>query len=182
MLYATFSLSFPLLDVEWGDAQPWSTRRPGLEFQPLPDGPTPSDTAPARLRQMKQIHRRFSFYQVSFRGRTEHRLLPRPPYRYAAPDTGLVDGVIFASSAHGTNPSILLLIELRQNEGDAPAWHYGLQHLGNADVHALLDGEEVWSVTDRGWRAAPTGGDTWQIIWASTPVPEELIDDETSLD
>lgn len=176
-LYEMYSLSSRLIEVEFDEAPSWSSREPGLEFEPLPEGPRPSDNEAVRLAQMKQIHRQFSFYQVSFRGRTEHRHLPRPLYRYADLDSGLQDAALFVSSSAGTCPDIICLIELRHAEGEASAWHYAFQHSANADAHALLGGKEVWKVTGRGWRAAPTGGDTWQMYWASTPVDPSLLDD-----
>lgn len=176
-LYNFFSLSPDRIAASWSDGPAWSSRIPGVQMQPLTNGPVPSEKKAVRLSQMKQIHRGFSIYQVSFRGRTEHRHLPRPLYRYGDDGSEIQDGAIFASAAHGTNPCVVCLVELRRTDEAGPQWYYGFQHLGNADAHATLDGKEVWKVTGRGWGPAPAGGDDWRMFWGADPVRATLVED-----
>jgi len=62
--------------------------------QPVPNAPAPADTAAARLRQLRQLARRFSAYERRplrkdrERSRTELRLLPQPIHRYACESAG----------------------------------------------------------------------------------------------
>lgn len=155
-LYCLASLCDDLIEVRWPGYPDWSSTQPGVEMRPLPEGPRPASSETARVRQMKEIVRRFTATRAE-RGealniREENRLLAQSIHRYRDPDSGLVDGAIFAFIANGTNPDFLLLIELR---GAAPAqatWHYGPARMTTGELHLRLDGQEVWSVP---WQFAP---------------------------
>jgi len=74
----------------------------------------------------------------------EMRRLPSPIHRYADEGAGIVDGIIFALTTNGTNPDILIVIELRSANGSPPEWMYGIVNMTAADVHLRFDDTEVW--------------------------------------
>jgi tetratricopeptide (TPR) repeat protein len=167
------SLSPGLFTAECESHWKWSPQKPGVVFQPLPDGPAPAENEAGRLRQMRELLRRFS---ASGRWGGEEQLaaLPDPVYRYADPQAGLMDGAVFIF-ARGSNPESLLLIELGSQNGAAPAWRYALAPLGVAELWVTLDGREVWR------RAGNYGGAQDEYWWVSVPyAPPQPIGTEDS--
>jgi hypothetical protein len=145
-LYGIVSLSPDLIRVEGDEAWNWSSSRPGLDLRDIPRSPNPVESEALRLSQMREIARRFEAHEEAglARGRLQLRLLPKPVYRYADPASGLRDGAIFGF-AYGTNPDLLLVVELRQQGDSGPKWRYGLARLGGGETIVSLDGQEVWS-------------------------------------
>jgi hypothetical protein len=111
--HVVHSLSVGLVTAEIGSGRWWSPRRAGIELEPLPGAPAPATKKVARLRQMKELARRFSAHQYwdPNHQRSELRLLPQPIHRYEDPGAGLLDGAVF-TFVHGTDTEIILLIEL----------------------------------------------------------------------
>jgi len=141
-----------------------STFKAGFELQRIPRGPMPEKTAPARLRQMKELIGRFAA-TIHSKHRDnaqlvpeELRLLPSPVYRYADDKQDIRDGVIFALTTNGTNPAVMIVIELRLGEGDSPEWKYGIVNMTADEVHLRLDEVEVWVAL----RGAPR--ETWNFF------------------
>lgn len=125
----------------------WSPRRTQVEFRPLPETPAPAGRSSLRERQAKLLARRFDAHEFwnPNNSRFELRLLERPLYTYRDPQSGILDGVLFAL-VHGTNAEILLFIEAVAEQQGEPRWMYALARVGSAEMHANLDGEEVWQV------------------------------------
>ena len=116
----------------------WDATGTDTTMSPLPDAPKPAATPNARLSQMRRIARRFAVREELDDGQViECRLLAQPIDRYAAPDTGIVDGALFAF-ANGTNPEVALVVEC-----DEEGWSYGFVRMSSAAATALLDGAEV---------------------------------------
>jgi hypothetical protein len=116
------SLSSGLVAAEREDGWRWSPRQPGIALKPFSQSPTPATTKPARLRQMKELARRFVAREVLENGqRFELRLLIQPVHRYAHPESGLIDGAIFIL-ARGTDPEVALLIELMAKDTSPRTW------------------------------------------------------------
>ena len=154
------------LAVVGPNARAWEPSTPGAGPRPFPKAPAPAETAAARSRQLGELARRFrasEFFRPPDGNQTnryELRLLPRPALRYADPGAGLVDGGLFFF-VFGTNPEIALLIEARR-DGRAPAaWTYGLARIAGAELHAELDGAEVW---DQPVQFSPTARDPYFVI------------------
>lgn len=129
----------------------WATDRVETPAKPLTPAPAPADDAVRRLRQMKEIARRFRAYEFwSGQGTDEHaqgeryelRLLPQPIHRYSDPASGIVDGAIFLFS-YGTNPEIALVVEARRDGKGAPSWSYSLGRIAAARLLVRLDDREV---------------------------------------
>lgn len=99
----------------------------------------------ARLRQLKDLSRRFTAHEFwdPDNSRFELRLLVKPVHRYSDPAGKIQDGAVFAF-ANGTNPEVLVLIEAVGDDLKNARWQYSLARLGSAELHVALDGQEVW--------------------------------------
>jgi hypothetical protein len=168
--YCMTSLSEDLLEVQWADGQRWSAREPAFELHALADGPAAAESEFRRLLQMKSTARRFSATEFEpTPKREELRLLTRPIYRYSDPESGLQDGAIFGFAASGTNPNLLLGIELHGESLSDSAWKFGLARMTLAQLAVRLDEKEVWSaryVTPPPPRV-PAKFDTWLFFFES---------------
>lgn len=125
----------------------WQPTEKQNEFVPLADGPPPAEKETARLRQIKEFARRFTAHEFwdPENSRFELRLLVQPVHRYRDAAAEIQDGALFVL-AHGTNPEALLLIEAVGPTVEESRWQFGLVRTSNAELHAELDGKEVWMV------------------------------------
>jgi hypothetical protein len=143
------SVSSGPISAPFADGKSWSAKSPDLSPQALPDAAPPSDNAERRLRQMRDLARRFTAYRrYGEFGRTELRLLTRPIYRYKSEGDGIGDGAIFCL-VKDSNPHILLFLESFSDAGD-PHWRYWPVRHADAECHLLLDGSEVWQAEEGG--------------------------------
>ena len=110
-LYCFTSLSSDLLRADWPDAVAFAAKKPGITWQPLDDKPAPSRAA--RLLQMRELARRFSaeMFKDKENDRTQMRMLTQPLYR-CEESAEVLDGAIFGFTGTGTNPDLLLLLDL----------------------------------------------------------------------
>ena len=123
----------------------WAPAKGGLEFREIPDAPAPAKTEAERLRQMRDLLKRFSareFYDIT--AQVALRLLSHPIDRYADAASGLVDGAIFIY-ANGTNPEVLLVIEARRPGTGSPSWSYAAAPLTRAEPTLRLGRQDVWT-------------------------------------
>jgi hypothetical protein len=141
-------------DVQYGDAPPprpdgklrWAPAKGGLAFREVPDALAPATTAAERLRQMREMLRRFSareYYNVKSQDYVL-RLISHPIDRYADQASGLLDGAIFAY-ANGTNPEAFLVIEARRKDEGPVTWLYAAAPLTRAAPTLELDKKAVWT-------------------------------------
>lgn len=123
----------------------WTPKQPAISPQPVPKIETLAAKESLRLRQMKEIAGRFTAHEYwdPNNSRFELRLLVQPVHRYAQPSAKLHDGAVFVF-AHGTNPEILLLIEALGESPETSQWNFSAARLGSAELHLLLDSQEVW--------------------------------------
>jgi hypothetical protein len=119
----------------------------GLARKELTDAPAPADTAAGRLLQMKKLAAEFTGYETDGDGKKlELRLLPTPLFRYPTGKTGVVDGALFAMvSTAGTDPEVLLLIEVREANGKLK-WEYALGRYSDRSLYVQRNEKEVWSL------------------------------------
>ncbi len=142
------SVSDGLVQADWPDGRRWSSKKAGLDVRSLPDAPRPIDSQTGRLVQMRNLARRF-FSTISdpvLGWEENQRLLSRPVHRYSDPDSALLDGAIFAFLTAGTNPDLLLLVELHGKDLSESVWKYGLVRMTNRQLAVRLDEREVWRV------------------------------------
>lgn len=160
------SLSTGLLEGQYPGRRRWLPRKPGIEFQRLTEAPPPAEKAVARLRQMKELSRRFQAHEMGDNNRRfELRLLVQPVHRYADAKTGLLDAAVFLFS-RGSDPEIALLLELcKLTSADSPPhWQYAFAPASSAQLHVSLRGREVWHQPPApGVLGRPT--DPYWIIW-----------------
>jgi hypothetical protein len=122
----------------------WEPQTAGIELKPIPDSPKPASSPAQRLVQMRALARLFSATLTNQRQEvSELRLVPQPLLRYESPPAGVLDGGIF-SFALGTDPEVLLLVEVRGPEAN-PAWHYGFARYHYWQVSTELRGEPMWN-------------------------------------
>ena len=134
----------------------WASSEAGVKFKVFPDAPEPAAKEVSRLRQMKELARRFKAHEMTG-GRFELRLLPRQVHRYRDARSGLVDGAAFIWS-RGSDPEILLMVELAKNDADVMKWQYAFARISNAELHVYLGDKEVWSIPTAGNQPTRTSG------------------------
>lgn len=143
------SLSEGLLNVTWPMQRIYATHNPGVALRPIPGAEDPSDSARSRRAQIKALREQFTArIGVDADGgadSSEARILPKPLFEYTDPKTTMPLGAVFDISATGTNPSALLLIEVRPGEAGKLQWHYGLAKMTTFSVRASVNNVEVWS-------------------------------------
>lgn len=145
--YCLVSLSDGLINAQWPGEREWSSTKPGVELRALPEAPKAASTESGRMRQMREILRRFTATRVDPGNlREENRALAQPIHRYRDPDSRLQDGAIFVFVANGTSPDFFLLLELRGPDVEHGTWNYGMRRTTTGELHLRLDGKEVWSV------------------------------------
>jgi len=162
--YCLTSLSGGLLDATWRDGEKWSSKQAGIAFAILPEGPSPAKSKTARLFQMKQIASRFTaeLFNEGTQQDAKMRVGSRPIHVYADPAQGVEYGAIFGYATYGTNPDVLLSIELHKGESE-PIWKYGLARMTLYKVTVDLDGTQVWQVPFAPWQGPdrPSKFETW---------------------
>jgi len=123
----------------------WKPDKLQIEPAAIADAPPPEAKAAQRLKQAREIARRFTAHEFwdPDNSRFELRLLAQPIYRYSDEKKELQDGAAFVL-AHGTNPEVVLLVEALGKELKDARWHYSLARLGSAEIHVELDSKEVW--------------------------------------
>lgn len=139
------TLSRGTLHATRGDRKVWSPVEPGFAFTAVPRAPPPAKSSAARLTQMRQIARRCEAWELLAKQDFHLRLLPQPLIRYTPEGESILDGAIF-SYAKGTNPEVLLIVELVAGEGVEPHYEYTCARMTARRCWLLMDGEEVWRV------------------------------------
>ncbi len=140
-----FTLTSPeLIQLTGPTERRWTPQSSHFALRDFPDSPDVGDKPAVRLRQMKEISRRFEAHEFwdPNNSRFEMRLLVQPVHRYQDESIKLTDGAVFVL-AHGTNPEVLIQIEAHADE-QPPHWRYSLVRLGSAELHVSIDGKEVW--------------------------------------
>jgi len=134
------------IEITADGARKWQPAETQVAFAPVAGASAPDAKEPGRLRQIKEIARRFTAHEFwdPDNSRFELRLLVQPVHRYRDSDAEIQDGALFVL-AHGTNPEALLLIEVVRPTIEKSRWQYGLVRTSNAEIHVELDGKEVWT-------------------------------------
>jgi hypothetical protein len=169
-LYASWSLEFVAVSTGRVKADNhggvrWTPRKGGVEFHEIPQAPAPAAGEPERLRQMRELTKRFSAREYWIGGNGQHyalRLLPHPIDRYSDPPSGVVDGALFVY-ANGTNPESLLLIEARRRGNDPPKWSFAAAPFSHAEVSLKLGSRDVWTSPSKDTGQSPTPDDPYYV-------------------
>lgn len=163
------TLTSPELIQLTGQNNPrWTPKKSHFVLKDVPDSPEVGNHPAVRLRQMKDISRRFESHQFwdPNNSRFEMRLLVQPVLRYQDEPAKLIDGAVFVL-AHGTNPEVLVQIEA--HAGEPPRWRYSLVRLGSAEMHVSLDGKEVWTEPRTPGVLGQPVDPYWLFLTAPTP-------------
>jgi hypothetical protein len=158
--------------VEWPEERSFQTRSPGLEFQAVPNASAPASSDRARTRQLRSLSRRFAA-KIVIDPRSDDqlqlRLLPRPILEFGDGKSGLVTGAVFGFAAYGTNPDLLLIIELRPDKDGTSVWQYATARMTTGGLIVRYDEEVVWTAE---WvRPVPAPFDSWTFFFV--PQSEE---------
>lgn len=122
----------------------WAPTTGNLVEQPMAGSVPPSESDKVRLRQMREVARRFNVITKS-KPDVELRLMAQPIYRYTAEREGVMDGAVFAF-VEATDPDFLLVVEAHAERAASPAeWRYTLARLCSRPVEVSLDGKPLWS-------------------------------------
>lgn len=136
----------PLSAVRHGHTE-WRPRNAGVEFKPFADAPTPESTTTKRLAQMRSLLRPFTASVMdNAKGRQELRLLTQPLYRYSQPDSGILDGGVFAFVL-STNPELLVVLEA-QTPNNKPQWVYSIARFSGRETELRLQDRPIWPASD----------------------------------
>jgi hypothetical protein len=137
------SLATTPFEATAADGSLWKPSKVGVSFQPVPGAPKPADTAEHRLRQMRELAEEFSA-EHCYRGTTwnQLRLLTKPFARYGKPSSDVQDGALFCF-AHGTDPEVLLMLEMRSGQV-GPEWQYAFAPMTGFATTAYWKGKEIW--------------------------------------
>ncbi len=143
--YEFISLTTGRLVADDGAGARWSPRKPGWNPRPIPAGPAPAETRRGRLTQIKRLVRRFAASHYEEPGSPEVlRLLPQPIYQYDDPDSGALAGALFIF-CRGTNPEVLLVVQLRDASETDAAWQYNISPVTAFGLTVKLDDKVVWT-------------------------------------
>lgn len=144
-VFCEFSaLSERPLECRRESAVTWSPRSGNLVNQSVAQAAPPGDSDKGRLRQMREVARRFHVLTRS-EPDVELRLMAQPIYRFAAESSGIIDGAVFAF-VEATDPDFLLVVEAHRERGSSVAeWRYNLARLCSRPVEVKLDGQPLWS-------------------------------------
>jgi hypothetical protein len=167
------SVSPERINAKWKSGRRFETREPGLKLIPVSDAAQPAETLPSRLSQMKELARRFSatIDTTGQDSRQEMRQLPTPLHHYADPDAGIHDGTVFGFTTHGTNPDMLLLIEVHSSPDKDATWNFALARMTIGQLSVRLDGKVVYEAPFTGY--SPGGFATWAWFFEKGALTQE---------
>jgi hypothetical protein len=169
-LHCFASTSDGLVEAKWPDGRQFKATKAGIEWVTLKD-PAPQGTAAGRLRQMKELFGRFAATtkNTALKTTDELRPLARPLHEYAAPQRGVVQGILCGFAANGTNPDVIVALEAvgeTDGKGGATSWRYGVIGMTTSGIAVKLDKDEVFArppvdtLDDR---------DNWTHFWEAVP-------------
>jgi hypothetical protein len=145
--YCFTSVAEHLLTAEWARAPAYRSKEAGVSFRPIPEAPAVAERDLQRKQQMRQMIRQFSATMLMNprTGETqEMRLLSTPIYEYTHDDAKL-RGAVFGFATNGTNPDLLVLIEVRGEEGKK-GWHFAPARMTSGGVTLKRKEEKLWQV------------------------------------
>jgi len=137
--------STQLIEMTVDTTETWFPAKSDFALQDFPDSAAVSNRPAVRLRQMKDLIRRFESHEFwdPDNSRFELRCLQTPVLRYADKKNDVFDGCVFVF-AHGTNPEILLFVEAQGVSAETSKWQFAAFRLGSAEMHLDLDRKPVW--------------------------------------
>jgi hypothetical protein len=142
------STSPDLLVVQWPEKRTFRSAEPGIAFAPLAAAPVVAEGNVQRKRQARDLARKFTGRIVTSPKANitqQMRLLTTPIFEYLDPQTKEFRGAVFGLSTNGTNPDVLLVLEVRGDK-DRQAWHFAPARMTCCEVTVALADTKVWQV------------------------------------
>lgn len=157
--YCFSTLSDQRVEVKWPNVNQVYTSREPVSLHPFPNAPEPTGKDRWAL-QARALSRQFSASQGPSARIEELRLIPQPITQYESKSNGILTGFVYAF-ATGTNPSIFVIIELREVDGKQ-VWHHGSSRAtANAIRLKHLETELLAEASER----RPGQFPTWTYLW-----------------
>jgi hypothetical protein len=169
--YCFTSVSSDLLLAEWPPNRRFRSTEPGVTFGPLKEAPPVSMTNTERKRQARELARKFSA-RIETDPKEEMRFLATPLFDYADPKTKEYRGAVFCFSTNGTNPDLLLLLEVR-GEKDKAAWHFAPARMTTGAVTLRWRDNKVWECESVHGKQIPLKTSTYFVTSRKPPSDEE---------
>ena len=167
------------LNVSREEKLVWQPKTVAKPWELVPNTSQPAKNSPLRLIQMRQIVRRFEMALVKQDMESGVlRSLSKPIYRYSDPDSGLVDGAVFAF-VESTDPEALLLLEAHSDD-TGRSWRYTIARMTSRPSKVMLDKREIWT-TKGYWKNPKTLQDSYCEAFDSMYEETESADIETQV-
>jgi len=167
--YCFASMSPALANVEWPGDRRFRAKEAGIEVRPLAGAPSPAAGSLQRKRQGRDLARKFSGRIITSpkaNTRQEMRLLTTPLVEFDDPHSQEYQGAVFGFATNGTNPDVLLLLEIGDAGKNSPAqWHFAPVRMTCCEVRLAYGDTEAWRVDWVNGTEAPFP--TWTFF--STP-------------
>lgn len=141
--YCFASASRDVLGVSWAGVRKGTRTSGGVTYQTVPKEPKPAPKASVWPLQARSLSRDFSVFAVSGEKHTSLRLMPKPVLEFRAPQQGTPYGAVFAY-ALGTNPDVLLVLQIEEDAAGNRQWTYAPLHMTSARIKLTHDGEALW--------------------------------------
>jgi hypothetical protein len=170
-VYAICNTSGKRLRASRGGEPWWRENDSASQLKDLPGAPAPAADSSQRQRQLKALAQKFTGHQFwdPDNSRYELRRLERPLRAYQDEAGGVLDGGLF-TLANGTNPEIMLFVEVRTDPKDSSkaTWQFAVGRLSHAELHLVYDGREVFDAP-RGDRVSGPDKPYWLGLIEGTP-------------
>jgi hypothetical protein len=161
-------VSSELLVAQWPKRRFRSTE-PGVTFRPLKEAPAVGTGNAERKRQARELARKVSA-RIETDPSEEMRLLTKPLFEYADPKTDEYRGAVFGFGTNGTNPDLLLLLEVR-GEKDKAAWHFAPARMTTGALTLRWGNAKVWECESVHGKDVPLK--TWTHFGTSRKPPSD---------
>jgi hypothetical protein len=169
--YCLASLTPEKLSVKWHTGRQFHAKAAGVSFSPPAKAPDVAEGNTQRKRQARELVRNFSARIVTDRrslAYQEMRLLTTPLFDYVDPQTKQYLGSVFGFSTNGTNPDLLLVIEVRGKDS-AAAWNFAPARMTTGGVTLKLHDEKVWECKSADDRELPL------MTWTFFTLPRDRL-------
>ncbi|QDV47478.1 hypothetical protein Enr13x_73870 [Stieleria neptunia] len=163
--------------LKYQDQTIWRPKESALKHVSVERDSSPVQSSVGRLVQMRQLAADFAIEDTWGEGDGEPyqlRLIPRPLYRYASKEAGLLDGAVFAF-VQGTNPEAVVIVEaIRRN--NQVQWHCGISRLTGYALTVERNGNVVYKVPKLNH---PDHQNSYRHYWEK-PIPYPFQSEKTS--
>jgi len=147
------STASDLLDVQWPEKRTFRSAEPGIAFAPLAAAPAVAEGNVQRKRQVRDLARKFTGRIVTSPKANiaqQMRLLTTPIFEYTDPQTKEFRGAVFGLSTNGTNPDVLIVLEVREDKvrggEERLAWYFAPARMTCCEVTVAFADTKVWQV------------------------------------